>query len=48
MVCDRIHILTESDKHTGTQVDLTSQFRLPVSTLNTLVKEHDATDRNYI
>jgi len=40
---DKIYTLVKADTHTGIYVDLTMEFGLPVSTLNTHVNNSEAT-----
>jgi hypothetical protein len=43
-----MNIIVEVDAHIGTCVELASQLRLPVSALDTIVKNNDETEGNYV
>jgi centromere protein B len=47
-ISDKINILAQVDAHTDTHVELASRLRLSVSTLNTIVKNHEEIERMYI
>ena len=47
MVSDKTDVLMKVEVHTGTRVDLSSQVGLPVSTLNTIMKNHETIERSY-
>lgn len=44
-VNEKIKILAEVDAHVGTRVDLASRLGLPVSTLNTIIKNREEIER---
>jgi hypothetical protein len=47
MKSDKTDEIANNDAHIGIRVDLASQLGLALSTLNTNVKNHEASGRNY-
>jgi hypothetical protein len=47
-IVDKIDVLVEVDACTGTHVCLASELGLVVSTFNTIVQNHEASERSYI
>jgi hypothetical protein len=45
---DKINILVQVDAHTGTHVEQMSWLRLPLPTLNLIVKNHEEIERRYV
>jgi hypothetical protein len=45
---DKIQILVHADAHNETHAELVSHLRLSVSMLNTIVKNHEETERRYV
>lgn len=48
IVSDKIDTVAKVDAHTGTCGDLASVLGVLVSTLSTIVKNHETTERSYI
>jgi hypothetical protein len=47
-VSDKMNILVQIVAHIGTCVELASQLRLSVLTLDTIVKKHEGIGKNYV
>jgi hypothetical protein len=48
IITDKINILAQVDEHISTYVDLATWLRISVPTLNTVVKNHEETERRCI